>query len=150
MAKPYAVWQVVNGVPENYLAGRPDLDGFTLQVDVYAATGDSARKVRDAIRDAVELEAYVTRWGTEGRDPETRIIEPVLTWIGWSTGRDETNPNSPPSAGFLCPLEKPMAILAQGTQVYALVPKLQTPLYLKSWRSSAPPPSALVATQPIG
>lgn len=72
VAKPYAVWQIVNGTPENYLAGRPDLDGFTLQVDVYATTGDSARKVRDAIRDAVELEAYVTRWGVEGRDPETK------------------------------------------------------------------------------
>ncbi|AYN10198.1 DUF3168 domain-containing protein [Pseudomonas putida] len=72
VAKPYAVWQIVNGTPDNYLAGRPDLDGFTLQVDVYATTGDSARKVRDAIRDAVELEAYVTRWGVEGRDPETK------------------------------------------------------------------------------
>lgn len=72
VAKPYAVWQIVSGSPENYLAGRPDLDSVTLQVDVYAATGDSARKVRDAIRDAVELDAYVTRWGVEGRDPETK------------------------------------------------------------------------------
>ncbi|PTV57975.1 DUF3168 domain-containing protein [Pseudomonas putida] len=72
VAKPYAVWQIVSGSPENYLAGRPDLDSVTLQVDVYAATGDAARKVRDAIRDAVELDAYVTRWGVEGRDPETK------------------------------------------------------------------------------
>ncbi|MCK2124402.1 DUF3168 domain-containing protein [Pseudomonas sp. PNPG3] len=72
VAKPYAVWQLVNGSPENYLAGRPDVDGVTLQVDVYAATGDSARKVRDAVRDAIELDAYVTRWGVEGRDPETK------------------------------------------------------------------------------
>lgn len=72
VTKPYAVWQVVSGSPENYLAGRPDVDSVTLQVDVYAATGDSARKVRDAIRDAVELVSYVTRWGVEGRDPETK------------------------------------------------------------------------------
>ncbi|UJW24034.1 MULTISPECIES: DUF3168 domain-containing protein [Pseudomonas] len=71
-AKPYAVWQVVSGSPENYLAGRPDVDNVTLQVDVYATTGDSARQVRDAIRDAIELDAYVTRWGVEGRDPETK------------------------------------------------------------------------------
>ncbi|MBF8805383.1 MULTISPECIES: DUF3168 domain-containing protein [Pseudomonas] len=71
-AKPYAVWQVVSGSPENYLAGRPDVDNVTLQVDVYATTGDSARQVRDAIRDAIELDAYVTRWGIEGRDPETK------------------------------------------------------------------------------
>ncbi|MNH41843.1 hypothetical protein D3C79_1034160 [compost metagenome] len=43
-----------------------------MQVDVYATTGDSARAVRDAIRDAVELDAYITRWGDEGRDPETK------------------------------------------------------------------------------
>ena len=72
VAKPYAVWQVVSGSPENYLAGRPDADSITLQVDVYAATGEAARMVRDAIRDAVELDAYVTSWGGEGRDPETK------------------------------------------------------------------------------
>lgn len=72
VAKPYAVWQLLNGTPENYLAGRPDVDGFTLQVDVYGTTGTSVRQVRDAIRDAVELSAYVTRWGAEGRDPTTK------------------------------------------------------------------------------
>lgn len=72
VARPYAVWQVVSGSPENYLAGRPDADSVTLQVDVYATTGDKARQVRDAIRDAIELDAYVTRWGAEGRDTETK------------------------------------------------------------------------------
>jgi hypothetical protein len=68
---PYAVWQVASGSPENYLAGRPDLDGFTLQIDVYAATGASARAVGAALRDAIELRANITRWGGESRDPET-------------------------------------------------------------------------------
>ncbi|AGZ36529.1 MAG: DUF3168 domain-containing protein [Pseudomonas sp.] len=72
VTKPYAVWQLVNGTPENYLAGRPDVDGFTLQVDVYGSTSTSVRQVRDAIRDAVELRANVTRWGVEGRDPTTK------------------------------------------------------------------------------
>lgn len=86
VARPYAVWQIVNGIPENYLAGRPDLDGFTLQVDVYAATGDSARKVRDAIRDAIELEAYVTRWGAERRDPETKNYRASFD-VDWMVSR---------------------------------------------------------------
>ncbi|QQE85388.1 DUF3168 domain-containing protein [Pseudomonas putida] len=72
VAKPYAVWQLVNGSPENYLAGRPDADGFTLQVDVYGTTSKSVRQVRDAIRDAIELRAYVTRWGGETRDSATK------------------------------------------------------------------------------
>lgn len=72
VAKPYAVWQVIAGNPENYLAGRPDVDGFTLQVDIYGATGTSVRNVRDAIRDAIELQANITRWGGESRDPTTK------------------------------------------------------------------------------
>jgi len=72
VTKPYAVWQLVNGDPENYLAGRPDADGFTLQVDVYGTTSTSVRQVRDAIRDAIELRAYVTRWGAESRDSATK------------------------------------------------------------------------------
>lgn len=72
VAKPYAVWQLVSGEPENYLAARPDADHLTVQVDVYGTTGTSVRQVRDAIRDAIELRAYVTRWGGEARDPSTK------------------------------------------------------------------------------
>lgn len=68
---PYAVWQLVAGSPENYMSGRPDIDGFTLQIDVYAATGSSARAVGKALRDAIELNAYIVRWGGESRDNET-------------------------------------------------------------------------------
>jgi hypothetical protein len=70
-SKPYAVWQVVTGSPENYLAGRPDMDGFTLQVDVYGATGASVLKASEAIRNAIELQSYVTRWAEMPRDGET-------------------------------------------------------------------------------
>ncbi|MDP9523386.1 DUF3168 domain-containing protein [Pseudomonas putida] len=70
--KPYVVWSMISGSPENYLAGRPDADGFTLQVDVYGTTSTSVRQVRDAIRDAIELRANVTRWGGESRDPTTK------------------------------------------------------------------------------
>lgn len=70
--KPYAVWQVVSGAPENYLSGRPDMDGMTLQVDVYGQTGSSARQAAYAIRDAVELVSYLTRWSGESRDTETK------------------------------------------------------------------------------
>lgn len=68
---PYAVWQVVSGAPENFLADRPDMDSFTLQVDVYAASEAAARAVAGAIRDAIELQAYIVRWGGQSKDPET-------------------------------------------------------------------------------
>jgi hypothetical protein len=73
VTKPYAVWQLVTGSPENYLAGRPDLDGFTLQVDVYAVTATSARAVTDAIAHAIELKANVVSWGGESKDTATKL-----------------------------------------------------------------------------
>lgn len=86
VAKPYAVWQLVTGSPENYLAGRPDIDGYTLQVDVYASTAASARAVTTAISHAVELVAYVTRWGGETKDTETKLYRSSFD-IDWLVPR---------------------------------------------------------------
>lgn len=69
---PYVVWQNISGYPENYLDKRPDTDRYTLQVDVYADTVASAASVAAALRDAIEPHAYITRWGGQSRDPETK------------------------------------------------------------------------------
>ena len=69
---PYAVWQNVTGSPENYLAQRPDADSFTLQVDAYADTAEEVIAVAAALRDAIEPHAYITRWGGQEIDPETK------------------------------------------------------------------------------
>jgi len=73
VVKPYAVWQLLTGSPDNYLSGRPDIDGYTLQVDVYGATASDARAVSQAITHAVELKANVTRWGGETKDSATKL-----------------------------------------------------------------------------
>ena len=86
VTKPYAVWQPVTGSPENYLAGRPDMDGYTLQVDVYAETGSGARAVAEAISHAIELQAYVTRWGGETKDTETKLYRSSFD-IDWLVPR---------------------------------------------------------------
>lgn len=86
VACPYAVWQTVGGVPENYLGDRPDIDSFSLQVDVYAETGASARAVAVALRDAIEPNAHITRWGGESRDPETGRYR-VSFDVDWLTHR---------------------------------------------------------------
>jgi len=71
VALPYAVWQTISGQPENYLGEVPDVDSWSLQIDVYADSATSARNVAKALRDAIEPVAYVTRWGGESRDKET-------------------------------------------------------------------------------
>lgn len=70
--KPYAVWQRVFGAPENYLGQRPDIDLFTLQIDVYASAADQARTVAAALRDALEPVGHITSWLGESIDPETK------------------------------------------------------------------------------
>lgn len=68
---PYAVWQTVGGEPENYLAGRPDTDVCTLQIDVYAADPIAARAAAMALRDAIELHAHITLWLGDSKNPGT-------------------------------------------------------------------------------
>ena len=69
---PYAVWQNIGGAPENYLKQRPDADTFSLQVDVYADSPDDVVSVAKALRDAIETHAYITRWGGQQQDAETK------------------------------------------------------------------------------
>jgi len=69
---PYAVFQVVGGSPDNFLAGRPDTDGVALQLDVYAKTAADAEAVAEALRQAIELDCYITAWRGTSRDLTTR------------------------------------------------------------------------------
>lgn len=72
---PYAVWRQVGGAPENYLGNLPDVDSFTVQIDVYASEQQGAavcRQVAAALRDAIESHAHITGWFGDGRDPDTQ------------------------------------------------------------------------------
>jgi len=84
--KPYAVWQVISGSPESYLAGRPDTDQHLLQIDVYADNASEARTVLAAIVHAVELHSYVVRYGGESRDSETLNYRSSMD-VSWHTYR---------------------------------------------------------------
>ncbi len=66
-AQPYAVWQTVSGIPENYLAQRPDVDALTTQIDVYAK--DEALLIQ-----AAKARGYITRWGGQMLDAETKLL----------------------------------------------------------------------------
>ena len=80
---PYAVWAVEGGMPENYLGQRPDADGVSLFIDVFGATAESAREVRDAIVAAIEADAHVVSWDGERREPGTKSyrISFAVDWI---------------------------------------------------------------------
>ena len=70
---PYCVWQVISGAPEIFLAGRPDAEAYSLQVDIYAASAEEARATGHAIEYAVELSATVTGYSGESLEAETGL-----------------------------------------------------------------------------
>jgi len=82
---PYAVWQRVGGLPENYLGQTPDIDSFTVQVDVYAKSADQARTVATALRDAIESVAHITGWFGESRDPDTKNYRFTFQTDWWTS-----------------------------------------------------------------
>lgn len=81
VAKPYVVYQWVNGSPFNMLNCRPDADSADLQVDVYGLTQASSTDVAKAIRYAVELQCNLTSYRGTERETDTKL---------WRTGFDLT------------------------------------------------------------
>lgn len=84
--KPYAVFQIITGDPENYLGQLPDIDGYLTQVDVYATTPQVAANGAQAIRDALEPVAYVQSWRGQFKDPDTSLFRYGFD-IAWLTPR---------------------------------------------------------------
>lgn len=87
---PYAVWQLVGGQPENYIDQVPDMDSWSLQIDVYASSVSAARSAGQALRDAIEPTAHITAWGGEGRDPDTNLYR-LLISVDWWVDRDSVS-----------------------------------------------------------
>lgn len=86
VANPYILWQTVGGEPENYLGDRPQVDRFSIQIDVYAIDGKAAREVVAAIIPLIETRAYVISWNGEFRDYETKLYR-VSFDVDWFVHR---------------------------------------------------------------
>lgn len=86
VTKPYAVWQIVAGQPENYLGNTPDIDYAVIQIDAYGETAASARAVYAALRDAIEPRAHITSFGGESRDEPTGLYR-VSFDVSWFENR---------------------------------------------------------------
>lgn len=105
--KPYAVFQVVGGNPENYLDRRPNVDRITVQVDAYARTATQCRAVAAAIRDAIELSCHITGWFGDSYEQITGLYR--LTFQSdWFVSR-----LLPPVIGCAYPLDASPSEVAQ-------------------------------------
>lgn len=84
--RPYAVWQLISGSPQNYISGRPDTEAHTLQIDVYAKTASEARTVLGSLERALEVHCHVRRYNGESRDTETKDYRASMD-VDWITYR---------------------------------------------------------------
>jgi hypothetical protein len=82
---PYAVWGTNFGIPQNKLCGVPDMDSWSVDVDVFSNTASTARAVAEAIRDAVEPSAHIVAWRGESKDLETRAFRYSFTLDWWAS-----------------------------------------------------------------
>ena len=71
--KAYAVWQTIGGTPENYLTCPPDVDFYSLQVDVYGRTALEVREAANALRVPIEANAFIVAWRGEMRETDTQL-----------------------------------------------------------------------------
>lgn len=71
---PYLTFQNISGTPENYINNAPDIDNFTIQVDIWGKTGATASAVALAARDAIEQHAHITSWRGESFEPGTKTF----------------------------------------------------------------------------
>ena len=64
--RPYIVWSLVSGVPENNLSDLPDMDDMRAQIDCYSTDQSQARALCEAARDAIEVETHIVfgPWNT--------------------------------------------------------------------------------------
>lgn len=83
---PYVVWSEIGGRPQNCLAGRPDIDDYRLQIDVYGDDAANVRAIRDVIIHAVELDCHVTGFNGEFRDRDTREYRSSFN-LNWFVNR---------------------------------------------------------------
>jgi len=87
-SKPYAVWQVQAGAPENYLGQLPDVDQLTVQLTAYAQDAVAARAIAVVLRDAIEPVAHVVAWLGEIRDADTQLFA-VAFLVDWFVHRSD-------------------------------------------------------------
>ena len=73
VAKPYATYSVFNGIPENYLNTKSDMDNLGTQIDIWAETAASCSECFNAIRSALETEGHLTSFSGSERDDQTRL-----------------------------------------------------------------------------
>jgi hypothetical protein len=93
-SKPYAVWQIVSGVPENTLSETPSIDRDSIQIDVYSKTDAEIEDIAIAIRDQMETVTHMTAFRTPPREADTRLYRISMDFDYWLPRQEASSPSS--------------------------------------------------------
>lgn len=66
--RPYLVWMLVAGVPDNNLSDLPPSDRMTVQVDCWHPTDNGVEALATAVRNALEPRGHMTAIPVDTRD----------------------------------------------------------------------------------
>lgn len=86
VARPYLVWQLITGSPDNTLGCPPEYDAQSTQIDIYADNAPSAEAVKKAVAPAIEAITYITSWAGEWQDPATNYYRITFS-VDWFVKR---------------------------------------------------------------
>jgi hypothetical protein len=81
--KPYAVYAVYNGNPENYMSNTPDIDNKGTQLNIYGNTSKSVEDCFIAIRNVIEPVAHMTSFSTPALDADTDLYSVTMEFDFW-------------------------------------------------------------------
>jgi len=81
--KPYVVWTLITGVPENSLSDLPTHDRMPVQLDCWAVKEADVRVLATAVRDALEPHAHMTGVLLSEREAETKLYRLALQFDFW-------------------------------------------------------------------
>lgn len=82
-SKPYIVYSIISGVPENNLSAVPNVDKYSIQVDCYHQTDSGVQSLTIAVRNSLESIGYMTNIPVDEREPETKLFRITMDFDIW-------------------------------------------------------------------
>lgn len=82
-AKPYVVWQLIAGLPDNNLSDAPSVDSLLIQVDCYHQSSTGVDTLAEAVRSVLETLGHVTGYLVNERDQETKLYRIAMQFDWW-------------------------------------------------------------------
>lgn len=69
--KPYAVYTMFSGTPQNTFDEAAEVDILSTQIDIWADTSGSCQAVAEVVRTSLEPYAYLTSFASSAPDDQT-------------------------------------------------------------------------------